>query len=392
MPIEQTRTHVNLDYAASTPLRASARQAQAEYDQSELAGVNPNSLHSLGRKAAGELERCRGIVARTLGKSVRASEIIFTGGGTEANFLALMGIAEGVRQRDRRRTRVLISAIEHDSMLDNLSLLHASGFTTQLVSPNRQGFIEPDTLKAAMGDDVALVTIMLANNETGVIQPIRNLAAVAHAFGAPFHTDAIQGYLHTPFDVQELGVDALSLAGHKIGGPVGIGALYISRTTPLRPRLFGGGQEAGRRPGTQDLRQIVALAAAAKELAPQVKDDECRLLELSNGLYDKLCSNPHVQATMGECREVSHLAGIVSITVEGVDSEELILQLDARGFEVSAGSACTSADLDASHVLTAMGIPRRQALGSLRISFDDRVRPTDLNAFAEAFQSVLQEV
>ena len=391
MSIDQSKPLVNLDYAASTPLRESAKRAQESYDVSDLAGVNPNSLHSLGRKAANELERCRASLARTLGHGVRASEVIFTGGGTEANFLALMGIAEGMRQRDRKRNRVLISSIEHDSMLDNIPLLHAAGFTTQLIAPNRQGVIEPDALDSAMGDDVALVSIMLANNETGVIQPISELTALAHAFGAPFHADAIQGYLHTPFDVQDLGVDALSLAGHKIGGPVGIGALYLARNTPLRPRIFGGGQEAGRRPGTQDLRQIVALTAAAEELAPHVETEEMRLLDLSNGLYDRLCSDPRVSATMGEHREVSHLAGIVSITVDGIDSEELILQLDARGFEVSAGSACTSADLDASHVLTAMGIPRRQALGSLRISFDDRIEPSELDAFAEAFHSVLQE-
>lgn len=391
MITDQSKTPVNLDYAASTPLRESAKRAQADYDQSVLAGVNPNSLHSLGRKAAIQLERCRTSLANTLGEGVRASEIIFTGGGTEANFLALMGIAEGMRQRDRKRNRVLLSAIEHDSMLDNVPLLHAAGFTTQLLSPNRQGFIEPETLEQAMDQDVALATVMLANNETGVIQPIAKLAAIAHKFGAAFHTDAIQGFLHTPFDVKDLGVDALSLAGHKIGGPVGVGALYLSRATPLRPRILGGGQEAGRRPGTQDLRQIVALAAAAGELAPHVEDDEACLLKLSIDLYGKLCRDPRVHATMGEYRDVAHLAGIVSITVDGIDSEELILQLDARGFEVSAGSACTSADLDASHVLTAMGIPRRQALGSLRISFDDRVNPSDLDAFADAFHSVLQE-
>ena len=389
MPAATPTAYVNLDYAASTPLRESARAAQAAYDASELAGVNPNSLHSLGRKASLELERCRAAVAKTLGTGVRPSELIFTGGGTEANFLALMGMAEGARERDRKRCRVIVSAIEHDSMLDNIPLLHCADFTTDLVKPNRQGIVEATALEALMGEDVALVSVMLANNETGVIQPVRELAAVAHANGALFHTDAIQGYLHTPFDVRELGVDALSLAGHKVGGPVGIGALYLAGKTPLRPRIFGGGQEAGRRPGTQDLRQIVALTAATQELAPQVEGECTRLLDLSNTLYDRLCAHPDINATMVDPHAVAHLPGMVSITVDGIDSEDLILQLDARGFEVSAGSACTSANLDASHVLLAMGIPRKQALGSLRISFDDRVNPADLDRFADTLLSIL---
>ncbi len=382
---------VNLDYAASTPLRPCAIDAQREYDESPLAGVNPNSLHSLGRAAAQKLEECRRALARTLGHSVRPSELIFTGGGTEANFMALLGIAEGARQSDRRRTRILISAIEHDSMLDNIPLLHAAGFTTDLIPPNCHGVIEPKTLDSMMDNTVALVSVMLANNETGAIQPIADLAACAHDHGAYFHTDAIQGFLHVPFDIDSLGVDALSLAGHKIGGPVGVGALYLKTRTPLRPRIFGGGQEAGRRPGTQDLRQIIALAAAASELYPNVTKDFVRLNDLSNSLYDHLVNHSLIHATIGEYREVDHLPGIVSITVDGFDSEDLILQLDARGFEVSAGSACTSGNQDASHVLLAMGIPRNRALGSLRISFDDRIEPASLDRFCSSLFAIIGE-
>lgn len=382
---------VNLDYAASTPLRPCAIAAQREYDESPLAGVNPNSLHSLGRAAAQKLEECRRALARTLGRSVRPSELIFTGGGTEANTMALLGIAEGARQSDRRRTRILISAIEHDSMLDNIPLLHAAGFTTDLISPNCHGVIESSTLSSMMDDSVALVSVMLANNETGAIQPISELASCAHAHGAYFHTDAIQGFLHIPFDIEDLGVDALSLAGHKIGGPVGVGALYLKNRTPFRPRIYGGGQEAGRRPGTQDLRQIIALSAAASELHPHVAEDFTRLKELSNALYDRLVEHSLVHATIGEYREVDHLPGIVSITVDEFDSEDLILQLDARGFEVSAGSACTSGNQDASHVLLAMGISRNRALGSLRISFDDRIDPASLDRFCSCLFAIIGE-
>lgn len=384
-----TQRYVNLDYAASTPMRPEAMQAQADYDASRLAGVNPNSLHSLGRQAAIRLEECRRAVAASLGARVRASEIVFTGGGTEANVLALLGIAQAVRERDRGRSRVIVSAIEHDSILDNLPLLRADGFTVDVIKPDSTGRIDPSSLERLISSDVALVSVMLANNETGVVQPIADLARIAHGAGARMHSDAIQGWLHIPFDVSALGVDALSLAGHKVGGPVGIGALYLKSRTPIRARSFGGGQEGGLRPGTQDLRAIVALAAAASALRPLVAQHREQVGSLANGLYTRLCAHPRIHATMGDWASVERLPGIVSIYVDGIDSEELILQLDGRGYEVSAGSACSSASLDASHVLRAMGIPREKALGSLRISFDDRVEPDSLERFAQALFEVV---
>lgn len=370
-------------------MRAEALLAQREYDDSELAGVNPNSLHSLGRKAAARLEVARREIAQSFGARVRPSEIILTNGGTEANQLALLGLAEGARQRDRKRSRVIVSAIEHDSILDNLPLLRAAGFTVDLVQPCRAGYIEPATLVELLGDDVALVSIMVANNETGVVQPIRELAAAAHAAGALFHTDAIQGYLHIPLDVTELGVDAMSVAAHKIGGPVASGALYVKTRTPLRPRIFGGGQEAGRRAGTQDLRTQLAFAAAARTLVPQVAQEREKLQALSDKLYATLTAHPRIHATMGDYEQVDRLPGMVSIYVDGMDSEELIVKLDAAGFEVSAGSACSSGSMDPSHVLSAMGIGREQALGALRISFDDRVNPDDLDEFAQTLLSIV---
>ena len=370
-------------------MRTEAVQAQADYDASRLAGVNPNSLHSLGRQAAIRLEECRRAVAASLGTRVRASEIVFTGGGTEANVLALLGIAQAVRERDRGRSRVIVSAIEHDSILDNLPLLRADGFTVDVIKPDSTGRINPSSLERLISSDVALVSVMLANNETGVAQPIADLARIAHGAGARMHSDAIQGWLHIPFDVGALGVDALSLAGHKVGGPVGIGALYLKSRTPIRARSFGGGQEGGLRPGTQDLRAIVALAAAASALRPLVAHHREQVGSLANGLYTRLCAHPRIHATMGDWTSVERLPGIVSIYVDGIDSEELILQLDGRGYEVSAGSACSSASLDASHVLRAMGIPREKALGSLRISFDDRVEPDSLERFAQALFEVV---
>ena len=376
---------VNLDYAASTPLRPEALDAMADYDQADYAGVNPNSLHTLGRAAAARLEECRRAVAKSFGAKVRPSEVIFTGGGSESNHLALFGLAEAKRERDHARTRIIVSAIEHDSILDNEPLLRARGFSVEKVRPCAAGYVEPSSLEALMGPDVALVSIMLANNETGVVQPLKELAAVAHAHGAVFHTDAVQGWLHIPFEVGKLGVDALSIAGHKVGAPVGIGALYLKNLVELRAQSLGGGQERGYRPGTQDLRAIVGLAAVAAELHPTVADDRAKLQQLSDGIYTALTGYSNIHATMGDFAAADRLPGIVSLYVDSMESEQIILKLDGAGFEVSAASACSSGSLDPSHVLTAMGVPRDKALGSVRISFDDRVDPADLVRFCQAF-------
>ena len=381
---------VNLDYAASTPLRDEAIQAMASYDASPLAGANPNSLHSLGRLAAQELESSRRTIARSLGRTVRPHEVILTAGGTEANVRSLMGIAEGMRQRDHNRTRVIVSAIEHDSILDNIPEFHRRGFSVDVVAPDRQGRVVPSSLAELLREDVALVSIMLANNETGVVQPIDELSRLAHDAGACFHTDAIQGYLHIPFDVSSLGVDALSLAGHKVGAPVSCGAIYLKHGTPFMAISHGGGQEAGRRPGTQDVRSAVALAAVARSLAPHVALERKRLEALADALYLTLTANGLIHATMGDPHSVDRLPGIVSVFVDGWESEDLILKLDSLGFCVSAGSACSSGSAKASHVLTAMGIPQSQASGSLRISFDDRVDPQSLDRFAQELVGLVQ--
>ncbi len=381
---------VNLDYAASTPLRPEALEAMAAYDASDIAGANPNSLHSLGRRAARELEGARRALAASLGRRVRPHEVVLTAGGTEANVRALLGIAEGVRLRDHGRRRVVVSGIEHDSILDNVAELRRRGFSVDTVRPDREGRVLPEALEPLLGDDVALVSIMLANNETGVVQPLPELARVAHAAGACFHTDAIQGYLHIPFDVDELGVDALSLAGHKVGGPVASGALYLRQGTPFAAVSHGGGQEAGRRPGTQDVRGALALAAVARSLHPGVARERERLQVLSDGLYRELCARGRIHATMGDPGAVERLPGIVSVYVDGMESEDLILRLDSRGFCVSAGSACSSGSTKASHVLTAMGLTDAEAGGSLRISFDDRVDADDLDRFARALIDLVE--
>ena len=374
---------VYLDYAASSPVREEALEAERAYEASSYAGANPNSLHSAGREAARALDGARRDIARCLGGRFRPMEVVFTSGGTENNNLAIVGMARGARDRDRWRTRVVISAIEHDSGLDVAPTLRDLGFDVVTVAPTRAGVVEPERLSALMGPDVALVSVMAANNETGVLQPIAELARVAHDAGALFYTDAAQGFAKVVLDVS--GCDAVGIVGHKIGAPVGTGALAIRMRCPIRPLMHGGGQERGIRPGTQDVRGALALAAAAKASCDRLEETRAAVAERAERLNALLCAEgtgimPTTSCEVGADR----LPGMLSLLVEGIDSETLVLKLDALGFEVSAASACASGSTAPSHVLSAMGVPGQLAAGSLRVSFDERVPWKDLERFAHA--------
>lgn len=381
-------SYVYLDYAASAPMVPEAKAAEAAYAEAPYAGANPNSLHTLGREAAMALEGARREIAKALGGGFRPGEIVFTSGGTESNNLALYGIAEGARARDRKRTRVVVSAIEHDSELDVVPALKDRGFAVTLVRPGRDGRIAPEELERAVGPDCALISVMSANNETGVIQPVAELAEIAHKAGALMHTDAVQAFGRIPLAIDTC--DAVSIAAHKIGGPVGIGALALRMRCPFRPQNFGGGQEAGKRPGTQDVRGALAFAAAAKAQTDHLAERRSACAAKANRLFQKICApGTGIQPTTTAQIDDTRLPGMVSIYVPGLDSETLILKLDQKGFEVSAGSACSSGSLDPSHVLSAMGIARNDALGALRISFDERVSDEDLDRFADALIGIV---
>lgn len=384
----QTRKTVYLDHAASSPLRQQARDALLAYEEAPYAGANPNSLHTMGRQAARALDGARAELARCLGGRIRPADVTFTSGGTESNNLAVLGMAEGARSRDRRRTCVVLSAIEHDSILDLVPMLHDRGFEVRLAKCDRSGVVTPELLGEALDANCALVSVMSANNETGVVQPVGQLARTAHATGALFHTDAVQAFGRIPLDLAD--VDAVSVAAHKIGGPVGIGALAVRGRVPLRPMMLGGGQELGRRPGTQDVSSALAFAAAAAWCCANLEQNRVATAGLARSLYACLCAEgTGIRPTAGTKVGADRLPGIVSVVVPSMDSETLILALDQQGFEVSAGSACSSGSLDPSHVLSAMGIPRNDALGSLRVSFDERCPREDLDAFADALLAIV---
>ena len=261
----------------------------------------------------------------------------------------------------------------------------------ELARPDRNGVVTEDVLQGLVDRQTALVSLMAANNETGIIQPIAAASRIAHAAGARFHTDAVQAFGRIPLDLAE--TDAVSVAAHKIGGPVGVGALVARQRGRIRPQSFGGGQELGRRAGTQDVRGASAFAAAARVCCERREENAVLVRGRAARLVAALCDD-----TSGIVASVSYedlpaegrLPGIVSILAPGVDSETLVLECDQAGFAVSAASACSSGSLDASHVLLAMGVPRDEALCSLRISFDERVGEEDLMRFAEVLRGIVE--
>ncbi len=379
------------DHAASSPLRPEAARAFEAYAASSYAGANPNALHTPGRAAALALESARKDIAHVLGPQVRPSEIVFTSGGTEGDNLAVFGLAEAVRERSPRRNAVVLSAIEHEAVLSCAPELRKRGFEVRIVPPTRAGVIEPAAVEELLDERCALVSIMSANNETGILQPIVELAAAAHAAGALFHTDAVQAFARVR--VHPSNVDALTITGHKVGGPVGIGALFLKTGVRLTPALHGGGQERALRPGTQNVAGALAFAAAARACAaahdahaPAIRARAERLVSAlvaaDAGIY------PTVDASFGAER----LPGTVHVFARGIEAGSVLLKLDAAGFAISSGSACSASSPEASHVLSAMGLPREDSLGALRISFDERVTDDALDALASALITCVRDL
>lgn len=379
---------VYLDYASSAPLSGAALHARDAYLGHACAQANPNSLHTLGRAAARSLEGARRDLAELLSGGVRPNDVFFTSGGTESNNAAVLGMAQAIRERDVRRTRVVLSSIEHDSVYDLARPLRKLGFDVAFAVPDTRGIVTAEEVERHLDGSVALVSVMYANNETGIVQPIPDIATAAHAVGARLHTDAVQAFTQVPLDLE--GVDAASVTAHKIGGPVGIGALMVRAGCPFASQAFGGGQEQGRRSGTQDVVGAIQLAAAAGDRMARLDQARATVAGRSERLCSVVCApGTGIRQASPIPYSSERLPGTVSLVVPGVESGSILLRLDALGFEVSAGSACSSGSLEPSRVLTAMGIPRDVALGSLRVSFDEHVDEADLASFAEALVSVV---
>lgn len=393
-------TYTYLDYAATAPLSEEAAQAMAPYfvpgPMNLAVGGNANSLNSPGRAAFAAMEEARKQLACALGAS-RPQEIVFTSGATEADNAALFGLARAARRglqlagKGQVTPRVLVSAVEHDAVLAPARALASEGFAVEYLAPNRQGFIEPAALERALSDDVVLVSVQAANSEVGSVMDIAALADLAHRAGAVFHTDAVQALGKSPTHVGDMGVDAASFSAHKIGGPKGIGCLYLKARTPFEPYLLGGGQENGLRSSTQNVAAIAGFAAAASVAVANQPAEEQRLRSLRDYLYQQLTALPGVRASVDvQPGCASYLPNIVHVLVEDLESQTMILRFDMLGFGVSGGSACSSQSLEPSHVLRAIGISADDAQGALRISLGRLTTQQDVERFVQAAQQVLE--
>jgi cysteine desulfurase len=383
-----------LDHAATTPMLPEAVAVMAE----ALATTgNASSLHSAGRRSRRLVEESRERIAAAVG--ARPSEVVLTTGGTESDNLAVKGLYWARRAADGRRTRVLVSAIEHHAVLESAEwLAEHEGAQVELLPVDGAGRVRPETLRAALADapeQVALVSVMWANNEVGTVNPIRELAAVAHSRRVPLHTDAVQAVGILPVDFAASGVDALTLTGHKLGGPYGAGALLLGREVALTALLHGGGQERDVRSGTLDTPAILALAAAV-EIAV---DDAPRRAAMLAGLRDDLVGK--ILATVPDARlngdpatgtvdgGPSRLPGNAHLSFPGCEGDSLLMLLDAHGIECSTGSACTAGVAQPSHVLLAMGADEATARGSLRFSLGHTSTPDDVEAVAAVIGPVV---
>lgn len=343
---------------------------------------NPSSIHSFGRMARKTVEESREKVAALL--NAQPGEIFFTGGGTEADNLAIKGVALA---NQKKGNHIITSAAEHHAVLHTCEYLEKNGFTITYLPVDKYGMVSPEAVREAINNKTILVTIMMANNEVGTIQPIKEIAAITKEAGVYFHTDAVQAVGNVPVDVKELGVDMLSLAGHKFYGPKGVGALYIRKGVKIAPVQHGGGHERKLRAGTENVPGIVGLAKACELAMQELPDKVVRISGLRDKIINTISKNiDHVQLNG---HPTKRLPGNVNFSFEFVEGESLLLNLDLKGIAASSGSACTSGSLDPSHVLLAMGMTHETAHGSLRVTLGKENTEEEVDYFLDVLPDIL---
>ncbi|HOX08772.1 MAG TPA: cysteine desulfurase family protein, partial [Planctomycetota bacterium] len=377
------------DHAATTPVAPEVREAMVPYF-SEKYG-NSATLYELGGESRQALEDARASLAALLG--ARPEEVFFTSGGTESDNWALKGVgcvSCACAGGKGSRPHIITSTAEHHAVIEPCKFLETIGAEVTYVPVDRHGRVDPADVRKALRPNTKLVSVMHANNEVGTVNPVREIADVAHAAGALFHTDAVQSVGKLKFTVAELGADLLSLSAHKFHGPKGVGALYIRKGVKLNPFMHGGGQERGRRAGTSNVAGIVGLGAAAK-IAMTERDAETRRISaLADRVRSGLTGRLEAFEFVGHPSE--RLPGLVTMLVAGIEGEAMVLALDAEGIATASGSACTSGSLDPSHVLLAMGIPAERAHGSLRLSFGRASTEEEVDRFLEVFPPIVDRL
>lgn len=371
------------DNAATTKISQTAMKAMISAMENSYG--NPSSIHQIGMAANDALQTAREQIARCLG--CMPKEIFFTSGGTESDNQAIMSAAMlGAKQNKRH---IISTAFEHHAVLHTLRRLKEQGFEIQLLDVGAEGNITAAQVEEAIRPDTCLVTVMFANNEIGSVLPIAEIGEVCRAHGVLFHTDAVQAAGHIPVNVKKQNIDMLSLSAHKFHGPRGIGALYVKRGIELTSLMEGGGQERGKRPGTENLPAIMGMAAALKEECTLMEQNEAKVTAMRDRLIQGLSQIPY--SILNGSRE-KRLPGNVNFCFEGVSGESLLLLLDSRGICASSGSACASGALDPSHVLLSLGLAPEIAQGSLRISLDISNTEEEIDYMLEVIPQVVEQL
>ena len=383
---------VYADNAATTPLSEIAFNAMKPW-LTEHYG-NPSSLYRMGREAKEAINEARKVVGKCLNAAMPVNEkndyapgeILFTGGGSQADNLAIRGFMHGPSSKGRKH--IITSKIEHHAVLYTCEALEKEGYRVTYLNVDKEGHVDLEQLKNELSEDTALVSVMAANNEIGTIQPLKQISELAHSVGAKFHTDAVQAVGHMHIDVQEMGIDMLSLAGHKFRGPRGTGVLYVKNGIQLEPLVYGGGQERGLVSGTENTAGFIGLAAAMQDACEHLDEKMGYVKKLTDKLVKGIMENIPYSHYTGD--PVNRLPGTASFVFEAIEGEGLILRLDNAGVCGSTGSACSTGSLDPSHVLMAIGLPHEIAHGSLRLTLGEKNTEEDVDYVIETVTDVVK--
>jgi cysteine desulfurase len=374
---------IYLDNAATTPTHPEVIATMQPYFQDKFG--NPATLYSLGRTARQAIEEARDQVAALMGAN--PNEVYFTSGGTEADNFALVGVAYA---NEKKGKHIITSKVEHHAVLEPAHFLEKRGFEVTYLPVDQYGMVDPEDVRKAIRKDTVLISIMFANNEVGTIMPVAEIGRIAKEKEVYFHTDAVQAYGHIPVNVDEINCDLLSLSGHKLSGPKGVGAIYIRKGTRIAQLLRGGSQENNRRAGTHNVPGIVGLGKAAEIASRELETEARRLTELRNYLIKGILDN--IEDVRLNGHPTKRLPNNVSVCIEGAEGESVLLSLDMEGICASSGSACTSGTLEPSHVLLAMGIPAEIAHGSLRMTLGRMTTKEDIDFVLEVLPPLVKRL
>lgn len=373
---------IYMDNSATTPVRKEVVEEMIPYLTENFG--NPSSIYEIGKISKHAIDNARKKVADALG--AEENEIYFTSGGTESDNWAIKGVAFAKKEKGKH---IITSSIEHHAVMHTCAWLEGQGFEVTYLPVDKYGMVSPEELKKAIRNDTILISIMLANNEIGTIQPVEEIGKVAKEKKIYFHTDAVQAIGHVPIDVKKMNIDLLSLSGHKFGGPKGCGALYIRKGIKIENLLHGGAQERKRRAGTENVPAIVGLGKAIELATAEIEESNKTLLKLRERLVEGLLKIPKTHLNG---HPTQRLANNVNITFEYIEGESLLLLLNAKGIFASTGSACNSSSLEPSHVLTSCGVPHEIVHGSLRLSLGSMNSEKDVDRVLEVLPDIVQRL